>query len=348
MAAKSMISVRPGQKQARSSASAKVASFHVDQATAKEARKRAQPAAGQKTIKPIGQARAEVLGQSAKRLSSAEQNALVVRIRAGDQAAREALILANLGLVANIAKRYYSYGATLDDLIQEGSRGLIRAVDRYDPQTTSARFSTYATYWIRNMIRRSVVANYSLVRLPEYLFRRNLRKHQRKAGPQIETAAKLDDRGPTAAESPLSALPRRRRHRDEALMKRFTYRELDHRGDLDHRTETPPGAGHPEHDLEIVERHEKLHEALAQLTALEAWLIRRRFEIGDSHDGSPLAAQAHSEPTSVREDDSRRLSRTQRAGALKISVHRLRQIEQVALGKLRDSLVCSLALPEFS
>jgi RNA polymerase sigma factor (sigma-70 family) len=290
----------------------------------------------------------DALGRSAKRLSSAEQNALAVRIRAGDQAAREALIMANLGLVANIAKRYYSHGATLDDLIQEGSRGLILAVDRYNPKTPSARFSTYAAYWIRNLIRRAVAANYSLIRLPEYVFRRNIRNFQHKAGPQIETAATPDDRGPTAPGSRVNTLPRRHRHLDEAVVQRSTCRELDLRDDLTHRLETPPGAGHPGRELEIVERHEKLHEALAQLTPLEAWVIRRRFGIAEPHAGFPLAAHAQSEPTSVPHADSGPLSRTQRARALKISVHRLRQIEQVALWKLRDSLACSLASTEIS
>ena len=116
--------------------------------------------------------------QPARQLTPVEQHDLAARIKAGDQVAREVLIVANLRLVANIARRYYSYGATLDDLIQEGSRGLIYAVERYDPETHNTRFSTYASYWIRNTIQRAIAANFSLIRVPDYMFRLNVRSHQ--------------------------------------------------------------------------------------------------------------------------------------------------------------------------
>ena len=101
-----------------------------------------------------------------QKLGMAEQRDLAARIKAGDREARETMILANLGMVVNIAKRYCSHGATFDDLVQEGNSGLIYAVDRYDPEKHNASFSTYAYPWIRCMIQRAVLANFSLIHVP--------------------------------------------------------------------------------------------------------------------------------------------------------------------------------------
>ncbi len=100
-------------------------------------------------------------------LSAEEEAELARRIAEGDQAARQHLILANLRLVVNIAKRYRNQGLSLMDLIEEGNLGLIRAVEKFD-HTRKLRFSTYATWWIRQFVGRAVQNQGNLVRLPSH------------------------------------------------------------------------------------------------------------------------------------------------------------------------------------
>ena len=93
---------------------------------------------------------------------------LAKRIEAGDRTAQKQFILANLRLVVSIAKRYVGRGLTLLDLIQEGNIGLIRAVQRYDWRR-GHRFSTHATWWIRQAISRAVADKGRTIRLPVYV-----------------------------------------------------------------------------------------------------------------------------------------------------------------------------------
>jgi len=101
-------------------------------------------------------------------LSEEEELALALRCQNGDKGAREKLILANLRLVISIARRYLGYGLPFLDLIQEGNIGLIKAVERFDPQR-GYRFSTYATWWIRQEITRALAEESRLIRIPAYL-----------------------------------------------------------------------------------------------------------------------------------------------------------------------------------
>lgn len=113
-------------------------------------------------------------------LSKEEEIELIQRIAQGDDAAREQMIAANLRLVVSIAQEFHVYGHNLSiqDLIEEGNLGLMTAVPKYDPREGS-RFSTYASYWIRQTIRRAII-NSSIIRLPAYMHE-VVRKWQRAA-----------------------------------------------------------------------------------------------------------------------------------------------------------------------
>src|SRR5207302_10530403 len=89
-------------------------------------------------------------------LSADEEKELAHRIEDGDSEARDRMVRANLRLVVNIARSYTGKGLGLQDLIEEGNLGLLRAVEGFDP-TMNTRFSTYASYWIKQSIKRALV-----------------------------------------------------------------------------------------------------------------------------------------------------------------------------------------------
>jgi RNA polymerase primary sigma factor len=101
-------------------------------------------------------------------LTAAQEKQLAVRVQNGDPAARDHMVRANLRLVVNIARGYSNRGLQLCDLIEEGNLGLMRAVEGFDP-TMGTRFSTYASYWIKQSIKRSLINNGKTIRIPAYM-----------------------------------------------------------------------------------------------------------------------------------------------------------------------------------
>src|SRR5919199_1101521 len=101
-------------------------------------------------------------------LSAEEEKLLAVRIEEGDIEARDHMVRANLRLVVNIARSYTGKGLGLQDLIAEGNLGLLRAVEGYDP-SMNTRFSTYASFWIKQSIKRTLINTAKTVRLPAYM-----------------------------------------------------------------------------------------------------------------------------------------------------------------------------------
>jgi len=103
-----------------------------------------------------------------KLLTASEERELAARIDLGDKAARDQMIVSNLRLVVKMAKRYFNRGLPFLDLIEEGNLGLIKAVERFQ-LSKECRFSTYATWWIRQSIERALVNHGRTIRLPVHV-----------------------------------------------------------------------------------------------------------------------------------------------------------------------------------
>jgi RNA polymerase primary sigma factor len=257
-------------------------------------------------------------------LTREEERSLARRIQAegsgwdgGDEGweARDRMIRSNLRLVISVAKRYRNRGLPLSDLIEEGNVGLVHAVEKFDPDMET-RFSTYATWWIRQAVRRAILNTAKTVRIPSYmaeelgrwrLFARDFEQRHGRPPSDAELVAGMDP------------APQRRRF----LLRLFrAMAEGQTTVSLDVLFETvdavvDPRASRPD----LVEfgsaERESLQRAVQGLPEREARIIRLRFGFGETEHVLTLR---------------------QVAREMSLSRERVRQLEHKALETLRRAL----------
>ncbi len=246
-------------------------------------------------------------------LTAQQETELAKRIAAGDEEAKQDLIQANLRLVIAIAKRYAGRGMPFLDLIQEGNMGLIKAVDKFD-YTKGFKFSTYATWWIRQAIARAIADQARTIRIPVHMVETiyKITRAQRQLVQELgrePTAEEISDR----LEGALSAdrIREIQRINQEPVSLETPIGEEDdsHLGDFleDKEVETPN-----EYTTKSLLKDE-LYEVMADLTERERKVLQLRYGLEDNH------------PRTLEEVGKE----------FNVTRERIRQIEAKAIKKLR-------------
>jgi len=248
-------------------------------------------------------------------LTADEEKQLAHALGEGDMAARERMIRANLRLVVNIARGYVGKGLALQDLIEEGNLGLLRAVEGFDPNV-GTRFSTYASYWIKQSIKRALVNTAKPIRIPAYMM--ELLCKWRKASSDLQD---LFGRPPTVEEiGKHLELPKKKLAIVKKAIKVYNLVPQSDQPEsgwslgemlMDERTRTPDVEMVEADNLRLVMNH------LEDMDKREATVLRMRFGLNDAP------------PKTLKEIGE----------SLGLTRERVRQIENEALGKLSAALL---------
>lgn len=215
-------------------------------------------------------------------LTAEEEVQLANRVRTGDDAARERMINANLRFVARIANKYIGCGLSIEDLIAEGNIGLMKAVDRFQPNG-GCKLTTYAVHWIRRSIQRALANQSKTIRLPEHLLMKltTLRKIAAMLAGELGREPSDEE---LAEEMGLSrnklAMLREAEHRTVSLDAPVGEDGSATLGDLigDTRTSSPADAA------SVKCLHADLREQLAKLDPRERRIILERFGFADGNE----------------------------------------------------------------
>jgi RNA polymerase primary sigma factor len=247
-------------------------------------------------------------------LTARDEQELAAGIAAGDVRARDRMVRANLRLVVNIARGYTGKGLGLQDLIEEGNLGLLRAVEGFDP-TMGTRFSTYASYWIKQSIKRALINCAKTIRIPAYMV--ELLSKWRRA-----TARLTEELGRTPTPEEIARVLGLQKKKLPIIKKAIRIYNATPQTDqadsgwslgevvMDERLKNP--------EDEMVENDvlKEVQELLKTMDSREATVLKMRFGLEDT------------EPHTLKEIGE----------SLGLTRERVRQIETEALGKLADGL----------
>jgi RNA polymerase nonessential primary-like sigma factor len=253
----------------------------------------------------------------ARPLLSARQEVTLARaVRSGDFAARQGMIEANLRLVVSIAKHYQHRGITLDDLIEEGNLGLIHALEKFDPER-GFRFSTYATWWVRQNIERAIMNQSRTIRLPVHVVKelnvvlRALRR--------LDSSGEADHHADALAVARMIDKPVEEVRQILALNERTA--SLDAPLEIDPELSVADAIADesedtPDHRIEQTEIEHHVAEWVGRLSDKQRLVIERRYGL-NGHEAATLDMLANE---------------------LGVTRERVRQIQLEALGQLRRLL----------